>query len=372
MTANPLTLPSRSDSMARQRALGRKIVGVFPGRYPREIFWALDLLPVEIWDPPLEMERTGAHLQPTICSVVRLGLELVVQGRCDELAGFLFPHTCDSLQNLASVIHDLLGSGKPCFFFYPPKAPFGEAARSFYRTELEALIRTLEEHFGTLKPERLEESVSRGKDLYRLLASLYTERAGAGLDASNAGFYRAVRVVEYLHPDESVPLLEKFLEETRAPGEAAGPPVVLSGVLPNPASLLDALDDLGVRVGDDDLLACGRRLPGAPDPAADPLEALTQGFFRSPACSTLNAPLRQRMDELLHRVRRCRARGVIFVGVKFCEPELFALPRLRKALKEQGIPSLVLELEVNQAVSGQIRTRLEAFVELIEQTEADL
>ncbi|MGD8388091.1 MAG: 2-hydroxyacyl-CoA dehydratase family protein [Desulfobacteraceae bacterium] len=370
MTANPLTLPTRNDSMARQKALGRRIVGVFPGRYPREIFWALDLLPMEIWDPPIEVGRSGAHLQPTICSVVRLGLELVLQGKCDELDGLLFPHTCDSLQNLASVVHDFLGSSKPCFFFYPPKAPFGEAARSFYRTELEALILALEEHFGPLMADRLEKSVSRGRDLYRLLASLYRERAGAGLDASNAAFYRAVRVVEYLHPDDGVPLLERFLEERKGKGALAGPCVVLSGVLPNPAALLDALDDLDVRVGDDDLLACGRRLPGASDTSTDPLEALTQSFFRSPACSSLNAPLVQRTEELLRRVRQCRARGVIFAAVKFCEPELFSLPRLREALKEQGIPSLVLELEVNQPVSGQVWTRLEAFVELIAQNEA--
>lgn len=363
--------PSRTDSMARQRALGRKIVAVFPGRYPREVFWALDILPVEIWDPPLEMVQSAAHLQPTICSVVGLGLELVVQGKCNDLDGFLFPHTCDSLQNLASVIHDLLDRSRPCFFFYPPKAPFGEAARSFYRQELEALIHALEERFGTLSADRLAKSVSTGQELYRVIAAVYTERAESRLDASNAAFYRTVRVVEYLHPEDSVPMLKSFLEENRAHGSREGPTVVLSGILPNPAAILEHLDELGVRVGDDDLLACGRRLPGAVDTATHPLEALTQSFFRSPACSTFNAPLAQRIQELLQRVQRCGARGVVFVGVKFCEPELFALPRLRQALKEREIPSLVLELELNQAVSGGIRTRLEAFVEMIAQNRTD-
>ena len=362
--------PSRNDAMARQKALGGKVIGVFPGRYPREILWALDVLPVEIWDPPFETVRSGAHLQPTICSVVRLGMELIAQGKGEGLDGFLFPHTCDSLQNLASVIHDLLEHPRPCFFFYPPKAPFGEAARSFYREELQALIQALEEHFGPLGAGRLERSVALGQDLCRVLDALYTERAAAGLQASSAAFYRNVRVIEYLHPEDSVPLLERFLEESRAQGPGAAPTVVLSGVLPNPAGLLDAFDDLGVRVGDDDLLACGRRLPPPTDPAADPLDTLVQGFFRSPACSTLNAPLEQRIEELLDRVARCGARGVVFVGVKFCEPELFALPTLRKALKDRGIPSLVLETEVNQTVSGSTRTRLEAFVEMMAQSEA--
>jgi len=51
--------------------------------------------------------------------------------------------------------------------------------------------------------------------------------------------------------------------------------------------------------------------------------------------------------------------------VKFCEPELFDLPELRRGLKEAGLPSLVLEVDVSQAVGGQAATRLEAFQEMM-------
>jgi hypothetical protein len=80
---------------------------------------------------------------------------------------------------------------------------------------------------------------------------------------------------------------------------ARAPTVVLSGVLPNPPELLAHLDDRGVGVGGDDLLACGRRHPPPSPAAADPFEALVDQFFALPPCSTRNASLARRRDHLL-------------------------------------------------------------------------
>ncbi|HIJ21018.1 MAG TPA: 2-hydroxyacyl-CoA dehydratase, partial [Deltaproteobacteria bacterium] len=49
----------------------------------------------------------------------------------------------------------------------------------------------------------------------------------------------------------------------------------------------------------------------------------------------------------------------------FCEPELFDVPRVVKALKAAGIATLVIDVELNQGVSGQMATRVEAFLEMI-------
>ncbi len=48
----------------------------------------MNVLPVEIWDPPLEVSHADAHLQPYICSVVKLGLELILQVNLDEMGDF--------------------------------------------------------------------------------------------------------------------------------------------------------------------------------------------------------------------------------------------------------------------------------------------
>jgi len=88
-------------------------------------------------------------------------------------------------------------------------------------------------------------------------------------------------------------------------------------------------------------------------------------YFQMPPCSTRSSPIEQRSDFLLQLIQKTGAKGVIFNIVKFCEPEWFDVPNLQTELKKHNIPSLVLDTEINQGLSGQMTTRVEAFVEMI-------
>jgi benzoyl-CoA reductase/2-hydroxyglutaryl-CoA dehydratase subunit BcrC/BadD/HgdB len=342
----------------------RRIFGVFPAQYPKEIFWAMNALPVEIWDPPLEVSQANAHLQPYICSVVRLGLELILQGHCDGVDGFLFPHTCDSIQNLASIVNDYLEIKKPCYFFYHPKAPYRASSRDYYLKQLKDLVSRLEKQLGPLNPDELKRRVRQSREMSSLIKDIYDLRAKGELRSSNEEFYRVLRQGEFFHPNDFLPLLSEFAEASR--GEARSAPVVImSGVLPNPPEILVLLDEQGVRIGDDDLLSCSRRLLVSPSTGEDPFEALADGYFAMPPCTTKNFSVEERLRHLLQKIDRSGAKGVIFYTVKFCEPELFDIPQLAEALKSKGVATLVMDTELNQGVSGQMRTRVEAFVEMV-------
>ena len=201
---------TRSAYLRRQKEMGRRLFGVFPAQYPREIFWAMNAIPVEIWDPPLETVNANAHLQPYICSVVRSGLELILQGKARMLDGFLFPHTCDSIQNLASIVNDYLGLEIPCCFFYHPKAPFGKGSRDYYLSQLKSLTGELEKLFEPVDPHELKRRVGQGMDMQKRLADAYELRRMGALAVSNTSFYRNVRLAEYLHPDDFVSGFETF------------------------------------------------------------------------------------------------------------------------------------------------------------------
>lgn len=356
---------SRKEYIREQKEkYGRRIFGVFPASYPREIFWAMNALPVEIWDPPLEVSHAGAHLQPYICSVVRFGLELILKGHCDGVDGFLFPHTCDSIQNLASIVNDYLGLKKPCYFFYHPKAPYRASSRDYYLKQLKGLASGLEKQLGPLNPDEFKRRVRQSQQMSSLIKEIYELRAERKMQSSNEEFYRVLRQGEFLHPDDFLPLLSEFGEASRGEPKK-GPAVVMSGVLPSPPEILTLLDDLGVRIGDDDLLSCSRRLLVTPSTSGDPFEALADGYFAMPPCSTKNSPIEERLKHLVHKVERSGAKGVIFYTVKFCEPELFDIPQLVEGLKSKGVATLVMDTELNQGVSGQMRTRVEAFTEII-------
>jgi benzoyl-CoA reductase/2-hydroxyglutaryl-CoA dehydratase subunit BcrC/BadD/HgdB len=355
---------TRKEYLIKQKEMGRHIFGVFPAQYPKEILWAMNVVPVEIWDPPLEITGANAHLQPYICSVVKLGLELILQGKCDDLDGFLFPHTCDSIQNLASIVNDYLGMEKPCYFFYHPKAPFRDSSRIFYLEQLKGLAALLEKQLGPLDLFRLNQCVDQGRQVTSLLRELYKMRASGELSASNAQFYRIIRQGEFLVPDDFIPLLEEFLAASKG-RSVAGPPVILSGVLPNPPEILTLLDELGVWVADDDFLSCSRRLLVPFSQAQDPFEAMAETYFALPPCTTKGSSIEERLEFLLGKIKVSGARGVIFYMVKFCEPELFDVPQLVKELKKRGLATLVIDSELNQGLSGQLNTRVEAFVEMI-------
>jgi benzoyl-CoA reductase/2-hydroxyglutaryl-CoA dehydratase subunit BcrC/BadD/HgdB len=324
----------------------------------------MNILPVEVWDPPLEPVHAGAHLQPTICSVVRHGLELILQGAGGDLDGLLFPHTCDSIQNLASLVHDCLDDAPPCYFFYPPKTPAAPAARTYYLNQLEALAQSLRKRFGALDRNEFRRRVQQGQQIAARIQHLYDLRARNAVTASNAAFYRLVRSGEYLFADDIQVLVETAIRQS-VPGPGRGPGVILSGVLPNPSGMLTLLDRYGVRIVEDDLLSCGRRLQAASTLPADPFDSLVEQYVNLPPCSTRNSSIQDRLETLLDKIDRTEAVGVIFSVVKFCEPELFDVPPLTTALKKRGIKTVVIEAEVGCGLTGQLATRLEAFIEML-------
>lgn len=325
----------------------------------------MNILPIEIWDPPLEITKANAHLQPTICPVVKLGLELVLQGKTDILDAFLFPHTCDSIQNIASVISDYLGIEKPCYFFYQPKEPYQDSVYNYYRTQLKNFAKSLENHFGHLNLNDLAACIKQREQISTLLKQLYDFRSKRKLNMSNKKFYQTIRKGEYLFPDDFIPELEACLAQNKRESARDGIPVILSGILPNPKELLSHLDHLGVLITHDDLLNAGRRLLLPENNEKDPFEQIAQSYFATPPCSTKGSSVGQRTEHLLDLVHMTGAKGIIANGVKFCEPEWFYIPNLKASLKEKGIPMLVLDTELNQGLSGQIKTRIEAFIEMI-------
>jgi len=68
---------------------------------------------------------------------------------------------------------------------------------------------------------------------------------------------------------------------------------------------------------------------------------------------------------MIEHVRQVKADGVVFLITKFCDPFGFDYPHVNSKIEEAGIPSLMLEVEQHQTVSEQVRTRMEAFVEMM-------
>jgi benzoyl-CoA reductase/2-hydroxyglutaryl-CoA dehydratase subunit BcrC/BadD/HgdB len=176
-------------------------------------------------------------------------------------------------------------------------------------------------------------------------------------------FYRLVRAREYLPAEAFSELAGAILDKT---GDRPwdGIPILLSGIVPEPMSLFDSVAEMGGMVVADDLACCGRRLY-PPGKSTDAFHHMAESLLAAPPDPTRGSPIQDRLNHLLRLTGTFGAKGVVFYDVKFCEPELYDLPDLRKGLQDVGIPSVAIEVDLNDPLSQQALTRIEAFLEMI-------
>ena len=345
---------------------GRKAVAVLPICYPKQILTAMDILAVEMWGPPGPPRGPEAgRIQTYVCAVVRNCLAFVAGGGADVVDGMLFPHTCDSIQQLATVAPDLGGWSKQTFRYLIPKGEERASARGFVTTELRNLASELKRLTGRpLDEQALVEAIRLHQEIDALRAELLDGRARLAMD--DLTLYRLLRRGEYLWPEDHLTELREARGSLRSEPVQRGVPVMISGIVPEPMTIFDVLYGAGVFVAADDYAAVGRRVirPRSPLPE-DPFEALADLHFAAPPCSTRHTDPSRRVDYLENLFNRGGAAGLIIHIVKFCEPDLFDAPLIRKRFEEKGVPVLYLESELESELSGQTVTRIEAFAEML-------
>lgn len=357
-------LPHRIETIRAHQARGGRVAAVLPIHHPRALFRAFDILPVEVWGPPqVDATRGGAHLQPYVCSIVRNALAYLLSGGLDLADLIVVPHTCDSLQGFASILIDFIHPAPPVLPIYLPRGRRASDV-AFLAEEFKSLYRQLAEitHRAPSDVE-LMECLHREEEADARLADLYRRRAAL----PQKDFYRLVRSREYLPAEKFSEIVGAALRAApngRSQGAPLPTPILLSGIVPEPMAVFDALDRMNAAVVADDFACCGRRLypPGKSD---DPFTRMAERLLTAPPDSTRDDAIEDRLQHLIRLTKESNAKGIVFYDVKFCEPEFFYLPALRKGLQAAGIPSVTIEIDLNDSLSQQVSTRLEAFVEMI-------
>ncbi len=367
---SPVAIPHRIETIRAYKARGGRVAAVLPIHYPRALFRAFGILPVEVWGPPqVDATRGSAHLQPYVCSIVRNALAYLLSGGLDLADLIVVPHTCDSLQGFGSILIDFIHPAQPVLPIYLPRGNGASAVR-FLADEFRSLYQRLAEITGGAPSDaELLSSNAREEAADAALAELHRRRAD--LPMTQIDFYRLVRSREYLPAETFIEIVGATLRGRPALGNHTGLPlqnhripILLSGIVPEPMTIFNALDQMGAAVVADDFAGCGRRLYPAGQ-SDDPFTRMAERILAAPPDSTRGSAIEARLEHLTRMAQASGARGVVFYDVKFCEPELFYLPALRKGLKDAGIPSLALEADLNDPLSHQVLTRLEAFVEMI-------
>jgi benzoyl-CoA reductase/2-hydroxyglutaryl-CoA dehydratase subunit BcrC/BadD/HgdB len=116
----------------------------------------------------------------------------------------------------------------------------------------------------------------------------------------------------------------------------------------------------------DEMITAGTRyFWGKVDTSLPPMEGIARHYlFNRPQDSTIY--LSNRYDHIFKLAKEYRVDGVISDVVRYCAPLENDKPWLRKAMDERGIPVLELGIDYGDAPSGQMRTRVEAFLEMLQ------
>ncbi len=310
-------------------------------------------------DPP---DGAGSVLHDNICPHVKVVLSRALAGDLPPLDGVVIMNSCDAMRRLADAWASVRPDDRLVVLDLPLAS--GDHDVAYFTSELERLQATLESWTGS---EIQADDIARSTRLYRDLA-LGIE--GLTESAPRARVQEISNLAVTRPPEEvltELKTLQRPLEPRTEP--AKGVPVLLFGnVLPDPAAY-ELLASCGARVVDDDLCTGSRQLvPFETSSNEPPLRGLARQLLRLRPCARAIDPAQpgQLAGRVVAQARACGARGVVTHVMKFCDLYLVRLPAVRAALREAGLPLLLIEGDNTLRSLGQHRTRIEAFVEMLE------
>ncbi|MDJ0801769.1 MAG: 2-hydroxyacyl-CoA dehydratase family protein [Desulfobacterales bacterium] len=348
----------------RQR---KPVVAHFCSYTPEEVIWAAGALPVRIFGQSARILAADTHLQSYACSLVRGAMEDALAGRLDFADGFVFPHTCDSIQRLSDIWRLNVPHGFHLDAVLPVKLNT-PSARDYMRDIVKRFAHDLESRLGVeIADEALSDAIKLYNRLRQGLRAIHRLRSEHPEKLPGRVVHALSRAAMVMDREAFVDGLEQLMVdlEGHTPPFSDRKRLILSGGLCSMPDIYGLIETAGGDVVWDDLCTGSRYFDGEIDDEPSLLAGIADRYRERMVCPAKHMDLTRRGDHLVRLAKEHRAGGVIFVLLKFCDPHAFDYPYMKKMLDAAGIPSLLFEIEDQQVSAGQVRTRCEAFIEML-------
>jgi benzoyl-CoA reductase/2-hydroxyglutaryl-CoA dehydratase subunit BcrC/BadD/HgdB len=359
------------------RSEGRKVIGTFCVFVPDELILATDAVSVGLCaGAEFGFDEAERLLPRNTCSLIKSFFGFKLNRVCPymEAADLLVGETtCDGKKKAYEIFKGIQSN------LYVMEVPQMKTAqdRALLKGEYRRFKEELEKMTGiVITAERLKRGIelvnNRRKALSRLAALRAADPAPiSGLDAlliNQVAFYD-----DPLRFTDAVNKICDELEERVSGGEGVAPKgtprILLSGcpmAVPNWKLPAIIEGSGGVIVGEESCVGerGTRNLVAETGSDVDSLmEAIVDRYFKVDCA--IFTPNRERLDHVVDMVARYNAGGVIQYALQFCSPYMVESYRVELALADRGIPALRIETDYSQEDTGQLRTRVEAFLEMI-------
>ncbi|QCQ23199.1 double-cubane-cluster-containing anaerobic reductase [Desulfoglaeba alkanexedens] len=365
----------RIRELEEARAQGRKVIGTFCVFVPEEIVWAAGGIQVGLCAGAEAGTEAAEKILPrNTCALIKsfVGFKLArlcpFTESCDMIVG---ETTCDGKKKAYEIFSD----HAPVYVMEIPQMK-GAADRALWKAEVLRFKEAVEDLTGrSITAENLSEAVRLINRRRRVLQRLNRLRAAQPVPISGRDVLLINQVSFYDDPDRFTQKIGELCDELeakvrRGEGVADGAArVLLSGcpmAIPNwklpyiiessGAVMVGEESCIGTRNTRDLVDESGRTLE-------EMLDAIVERYMKIDcACFTPNT---ERLEHIVDLARELEVKGVIHYGLSFCQPYAMESFKVEKALRNAGIPMLAVETDYSMEDVEQLKTRVEAFVEMI-------
>jgi len=309
-------------------------------------------------------ETADVYLSSTTCSYTRSVLELALDDRAGFIGGWVLAATCNQAHRLYDNLVYLVRPDFVHILDVPHKS--GESALAWYVEEVRTLKDKLESHFQVdAGDEALSLAIDRYNALHALLEQMDSCRKEARPPLSGTEFHQWLMAAAVAPPDLLLQTLaDRCLALARHPGSEPfrARLMVAGGQLDDP-DYIRVIESTGALVVAD--VICTGSVFGLARIARDkdPLTDVAAHFLRSVSCPRMMEEFGRRLERVLEKVAACGVDGVVIQHLKFCDLWGMESRLLASELRKRRIPVLCLDREYRLTGEGQLRTRVQAFLE---------
>jgi benzoyl-CoA reductase subunit C len=363
-------------SRARElKEQGERIIGYLCAFTPVEVITAAGLVPFRIkGDVNEPITRADTEMETIVCPLVRSCFDMALKGNYEFLDGIVIPHACDSISRTYDVWKHTLDLPYSHFIDMPHGTD--EPSLEFYK----ALLGTFRESLGKfagkeISDRDLKEAVGLYNQNRAKVRELYELRKASPPLISGAELTRVLVAAISLPVEEATRLIDGVIKEVRQrpPLPAKTARLMVVGAEVDDIAFIDLIEDSGAWVVADDLCPGAREFFADVEVTADPIDGIAERYLRKIKCGRTFRDMKGSYDDYLEErfghigrfIEEFKVDGVVLYIYKYCDPYGFDVPPMKSYIESQGVPVLYLEDEYSMSTIGRLRTRIQAFLELI-------
>jgi len=287
---------------------------------------------------------------------------------CDLIIG---ETTCDGKKKAYEAFEQF----KPMHVMEIPQMKSYAADRAMWKAEVMRLKARIEEVAGvTITEESLAAAIKKVNAKRQALQRLRKLRAARPSPISGLDALLVTQVSFYDDPDrftakvnELCDELDRRVEQAIGVADAGAPRVLLAGspmAIPNWKVPLVIEQSGGIVVGEEACIG-DRGFRDLVDEDASTLDGMIDNIIDrymkiDCACFTPND---ERLDHVVDLARSQQADGIVHYAIQFCTPYAMEAFKIDRRAQAEDIPFMKIETDYSMEDMGQLKTRIEAFLE---------